>query len=305
MLKDAMKRTLRHVLNRRLMSTETVMKRPHSRVLYDPKFTDAERNMVEKFESESGYETTRKALEEAWTIDPIVYKSEIFSRIEEKSVFGRAWTCVGLVDKLRHPGDTIRAKLGDSPIFITRDKKGNLNGFHNVCRHRGSLLVLEDGRYPVISCPYHRWGYSLDGRLLATPMWDMGPDGKTKNKSSRKRRREKNKEKLEELLSFADIKKIEDNAEECEQMGAIKQVFTPQGDFDKKDYPLYKVRVETWGPYVVFEAREFQSYQSYYSNHKNIFCVNLFIRKSLESQRLNTGTCLRQRMNMYPVSMNT
>ena len=83
---------LRNVLNRRLMSTETVIKRPHSRVLYDPKFTDAERDMVEKFESESGYETTRKALEEAWTIDPIVYTSEIFSRIEEKSVFGRyAW----------------------------------------------------------------------------------------------------------------------------------------------------------------------------------------------------------------------
>ena len=79
-----------------------------------------------------------------------------------------------------------------------------------------------------------------------------GSSGKTKNKSSRKRKK-KNKEKLEELLSFADIKKIEDNAEECEQMGAIKQVFTPQGDFDKKDYPLYKVRVETWGPCVVFE----------------------------------------------------
>ena len=135
----------------------------------------------------------------------------------------------------------------------TRSNVGNLNGFHNVCRHRGSLLVLEDGRYPVISCPYHRWGYSLDGRLLATPMWDMGPDGKTKNKSARKKKREENKKKLEELLSFADIQKVEDDAEKfqnCEQMNAITKVFTPQGDFDKKDYPLFKVRVETWGPYV-------------------------------------------------------
>ena len=74
----------------RLLSTDTVvLKRPHSRVLYDPKFTDAEIEMMKKFEQESGYETTRKALEEAWTIDPIVYTSELFSKIEEKSVFSR------------------------------------------------------------------------------------------------------------------------------------------------------------------------------------------------------------------------
>jgi len=107
----------------RFLSIE-VKKRPHSRVLYDPKFTDGERKMADMMERESGYDTTRRALEEAWTIDPVVYTSEIFAKIEEKSVFSRAWTCVGLVDKVRQPGDTIKATLGESPIFVTRDKKG-------------------------------------------------------------------------------------------------------------------------------------------------------------------------------------
>jgi choline monooxygenase len=44
-----------------------------------------------------------------------------------------------------------------------------LRAFHNVCRHRGSRLIAESTNCKVIRCPYHGWGYSLDGRLLGTP----------------------------------------------------------------------------------------------------------------------------------------
>jgi Rieske 2Fe-2S family protein len=47
-----------------------------------------------------------------------------------------------------------------------------LNAFHNTCRHRGSLLCLnESGRFRNgrIVCPYHAWVYSLDGELQRTP----------------------------------------------------------------------------------------------------------------------------------------
>lgn len=57
---------------------------------------------------------------------------------------------------------------------MTRTKKGELKAYYNVCRHRGSKLVRTAGRYPAIVCPYHRWGYALDGRLVATPMWEDG-----------------------------------------------------------------------------------------------------------------------------------
>eukprot|EP00939_MAST-03C_sp_MAST-3C-sp1_P005008 g5008.t1 len=215
---------------------------------------------------EAAYKDTRKKLKDAWTLDPSTYTSTEFHKVEQERIFGTAWTVVGLVDKVRNAGDTICGNLGKSPIFITRDKKGNLNGFHNVCRHRGSLLVLEDGKYPVISCPYHRWGYSLDGRLLATPMWDMGP--KTKPKlSKRKGKRgavahsdiEKwstlgSEVASEDSLSAKDIDQSEALAESppsCDQLREIERAMAPTTkDFDKKDYPLFKIRVETWGPYV-------------------------------------------------------
>ena len=50
-----------------------------------------------------------------------------------------------------------------------------LHGFYNVCRHRGAKLIRKNGNYRVLSCPYHRWGYAGDGRLLATPLVHMQP----------------------------------------------------------------------------------------------------------------------------------
>jgi len=64
--------------------------------------------------------------------------------------------------------------------------RGTIRGFHNVCRHRGAQLVTEPCvNRRTILCPYHRWGYALDGRLLATPSFDADADGKTLPESLR------------------------------------------------------------------------------------------------------------------------
>ncbi len=52
-----------------------------------------------------------------------------------------------------------------------RDENGVLRGFHNTCRHRGSVVCeAKQGKFPnrLIRCPYHQWAYSLDGKLVAT-----------------------------------------------------------------------------------------------------------------------------------------
>ena len=53
-----------------------------------------------------------------------------------------------------------------------------MQGFVNVCRHRGSTLLTApcgDG-LRSIRCPYHAWTYGLDGCLQAFPGAEAGFD---------------------------------------------------------------------------------------------------------------------------------
>src|SRR6476619_7751740 len=59
--------------------------------------------------------------------------------------------------------------LGES-ILVIRGDDGKARAFANVCRHRGSRLVDgEAGCAKVLTCPYHAWSYSRDGRLVGVP----------------------------------------------------------------------------------------------------------------------------------------
>src|SRR5205814_2304915 len=53
---------------------------------------------------------------------------------------------------------------------VVRDGAGTIRAFHNVCRHRGSLVVPEaTGTRSAFQCGYHHWTYGLDGSLIAVP----------------------------------------------------------------------------------------------------------------------------------------
>lgn len=43
-------------------------------------------------------------------------------------------------------------------LFLIRDKDGNINAFHNICRHRGYPVVTKDsGSSTVLACRFHGW----------------------------------------------------------------------------------------------------------------------------------------------------
>jgi glycine betaine catabolism A len=99
------------------------------------------------------------------------YRDPDVFRVEVDRVFSTTWFCVGRGEAVGSPRSYLAAEVADQPVVVLRDGEGVLRAFHNVCRHRGSLL-LDPGCGPLrgaIKCPYHAWTYGLDGRLLGTP----------------------------------------------------------------------------------------------------------------------------------------
>src|SRR6266404_5923235 len=101
--------------------------------------------------------------------------SEVFAE-EQERIFSKQWVLVGHQGELAKAGDYLVAKVASESLVIVRDKGGEVHGFYNVCRHRGSRLIENrNGRSLGIQCPYHAWTYALDGRLIGTPHMDDVP----------------------------------------------------------------------------------------------------------------------------------
>jgi len=96
---------------------------------------------------------------------------------EQERIFGQQWILVGRAQDLAGPGDFFLAEIAGESIVVIRDKAGEIHGFYNVCRHRGSRLCEEvTGHVSAIQCPYHAWTYSLGGRLIGAPDMDEAFD---------------------------------------------------------------------------------------------------------------------------------
>lgn len=105
----------------------------------------------------------------------LFWSPETFAADMER-VFSRLWICVGRAAELPEPGDFISRLVGRESILLLRGEDGRVRAFYNVCRHRGSRLVLEEkGRLSRVLCPYHAWAYGLDGRLKAAPLTEKKP----------------------------------------------------------------------------------------------------------------------------------
>lgn len=112
--------------------------------------------------------------------------------------FYRNWLCVGRVEEFAETGDFQTRRVGRESILLVRDAAGSIRGFYNLCRHRGTRVVLEESGKGARSfiCPYHAWSYDVNGRLIGAPH------------------------------------------------------MRGQADFDRKEFGLHPIRVDTWGGFV-------------------------------------------------------
>jgi Rieske 2Fe-2S family protein len=115
------------------------------------------------------------------------FSPEIFAQEKARIFFGQ-WMCVAREEEVPNPGDYLLLDTLSESIILVRTREGKLAAHYNVCRHRGSQLVLgvdpKPGAGPTsgrlsprrphqhlpsgIKCPYHSWT-SADRALRTAP----------------------------------------------------------------------------------------------------------------------------------------
>jgi len=111
-----------------------------------------------------------KTLPQRYFISPDVFKQE------QEQIFSRQWVLIGHESQIASPGDYIVQQVTGESLIVIRDKSGEIGGFYNVCRHRGTRLKEDAcGHTSAIQCPYHAWMYGLDGKLIGAPHMDDVP----------------------------------------------------------------------------------------------------------------------------------
>ena len=98
------------------------------------------------------------------------YSDEEVYRIDCQRVWRTGWLFAGHSCEILKPGDYFTVEVDCDSIIVTRDGSGQARALYNVCRHRGSLICDHAaGQVKKLVCPYHRWTYDLDGKLLHAP----------------------------------------------------------------------------------------------------------------------------------------
>ena len=111
-----------------------------------------------------------RPVEDAIGLPREAYTDPDFLGLEREHVFDASWMFVAAAESIPEPGDVMPLDLIGRPIVLVRQRDGGVRAFHNVCRHRGVILVGgAASRRPTLTCPYHGWSYGLDGALLKTP----------------------------------------------------------------------------------------------------------------------------------------
>lgn len=100
------------------------------------------------------------SLERDWYVRDDVYRTEI------NRIWRQGWLFAAHACEIPHPGDYQLFEMDGDSIILLRNDDGSIKAFHNVCRHRGTLLCRNTtGHLGSIVCPYHQWVYSRNGDL--------------------------------------------------------------------------------------------------------------------------------------------
>ena len=105
---------------------------------------------------------------EGQTLERTFYCGETVYEADLEYIWRRGWIFVAFTCQIPDVGDFLTFEVGDDSLIVVRGDSDQINAFHNICRHRGSLICdLHHGNTRRFVCPYHQWSYGLNGSLLS------------------------------------------------------------------------------------------------------------------------------------------
>lgn len=119
--------------------------------------------------------TARLTLPHAQTLPAAAYTDEAYFLHESKTCLQTGWLCAAHVSQLPEPGMVLPIDFLDEPIILVRGDDRMIRAFSRVCPHRAADIFLEgeatdcSAARNVLTCPYHRWSFALDGKLIGAP----------------------------------------------------------------------------------------------------------------------------------------
>lgn len=103
-----------------------------------------------------------------FSLDRAFYEDDEIFRREFARVISRQWIMAAHVSQIPDKGDYLLFDIAGESIIIVRSDADTVHAHFNVCRHRGSRIVLQAcGKARTLTCRYHGWSYALDGKLRA------------------------------------------------------------------------------------------------------------------------------------------
>ncbi|NVK20498.1 MAG: aromatic ring-hydroxylating dioxygenase subunit alpha [Methylocystaceae bacterium] len=129
--------------------------------------------------TKSNAEKCRNAPVRHVDVEPLVKEDKVHTSLytdkdlfnaEMQKVFTKTWVWVAHESEVGEKNSYKTAYIGLEPVIVSRDRKNEIHVLLNRCRHRAATVCEgKRGKAKSFVCPYHGWGYSLDGELRAVP----------------------------------------------------------------------------------------------------------------------------------------
>ncbi|BAW21877.1 benzoate 1,2-dioxygenase large subunit [Pseudomonas putida] len=96
-----------------------------------------------------------------------IFTSPELFELEMKYIFEGGWIYLAHESQIPEKNDYYTVTMGRQPVFIARNRAGELNAFINSCSHRGATLCrFKHGNKATYTCPFHGWTFDTNGKLL-------------------------------------------------------------------------------------------------------------------------------------------